>query len=134
MRQYIEVSPELRAWIREEFKVSDATVWRALGYLENRRNYEKLKHERIRQFALEHGGRIVRKEYIPECSTEGSTRERLVHTFKNGVVVEVSLKDSSARIYKDNKVVRREKSVTLQGWGNLLYEAQELSNGRNVTA
>ena len=122
MRQYIKVDKSLREDIVEKFNITGRALHKILHYLSNSKRANDARH-----YALEHGGQLIREEFVPVCTTDESNPDKLVHIFKNGVIVEVSLVDSSAKISRDGKTVRTEEHLTLQGWGNLLYEADRMA-------
>lgn len=128
MRIHIKVADNLRVELIEKFKLSKVSVWSALNYLTNS---ERAKS--VRAYALAHGGSIVDQDFIPNCRTE-HTKDEMIHTFAAGVQVIISKKNSSARILVDNVEQESYDDVTLDGWGNLMYHAQELSEQRVTEA
>lgn len=124
MRIYIKVPDSLRQQLIREFKVSRVTVWSALNYLTGGEQPDS-----IRRYALDHGGAIEEKEFIPNCRTE-HTGDEVVQTFAGGVQVRICSADGSVRLLEDGKEVDRYERVTLQAWGNLLWRAQSMSEKR----
>lgn len=128
MRIFIKVTDGLRNEIVRKFKFSKVSVWSALNYLTN-----SAKAESVRRYALEHGGSIVEQDFIPNCRTE-HTEEEMIQTFAGGIQVRMSKKNSDVRLLQDGAVQETYKGVNLQGWGNLLSHAQELSESRVAAA
>ena len=122
MRTYIKVSEELRAELCERFGVNRISVWKALNYLTN-----KERPEAVRQYALEHGGQLIVEHTVPNIESSIRERDRLIQSFGNGVVLVTSLKDSSSRLYKGNTLMLSADAVTVQGWGNMIEQAQQLA-------
>lgn len=125
MRQYIEVSPELRDKMCEIFNVSTTTIWRALNFLTNKRSCEVERHESIRKYALDNGGKMLVKSFIPNCKTE-TTKSYMVHTFPGGVVVSINLNTSHAEVMSHGEIVREEDNLDIRAWGDLLFEVQHM--------
>ena len=128
MRIHIKVADSLREELLEKFQLSKVSIWSALNYL----TFSD-RAEQVRRYALEHGGTIVEKDFVPNCRTE-HTQEEIVQTFAGGIQVRIDRNNSHARILRDNAVVESYDDVTVQGWGNLLYHAQELSDQRVAEA
>lgn len=124
MRIHIKVADNLRVELIEKFKLSKVSVWSALNYLTNS---ERAKA--VRSYALAHGGSIVDEDFSPNCRTE-HTQEEMIHTFAGGVQVRISKRNSSARVLIDGREQESYDEVTMDGWGNLMYHAQELSEHR----
>lgn len=125
MREFIRISEELREKMKKEFRCERSVIWRACQYLTNGGRAQK-----IREYALEHGGVAIREEYIPICSCDRDDKEMLVENFGNGVVLELNLKDSSARIRKGDYVHERFEGLTLRGWANACMIAQTIANAQ----
>lgn len=124
MRTFIKVSDPLRGKLIREFKVSRTTVWAALNYLTRGD-----RPDEIRRYALENGGSIEEKDFLPNCRTE-NTDEEIIQTFAGGIQVRISIKNSEARLLEDGREIEHYESMTLQAWGNLLYHAQCMSERR----
>lgn len=121
MRTYIKISEPLREELIESFRVDRTTVYRALSFISNSN-----LSEAIRQHALTHGGYVVKESFIPTCSTEHG-QDTMTHRFANGIAVIINLRNSHGEILRDGKVIREEDQLTLQGWSNLLYDAQMIA-------
>lgn len=124
MRTFIDVPSSLRKEIMTRFNRSKPIVWRALNYVtDNKRAKE------IRAYALEHGGAIIEKDFIPNCRTE-HTQEEMIQSFAGGIQVRISKVKDDVRLLQDGKVLERYGKMTMQAWGILLYHAQWLSERR----
>ncbi len=124
MRTFIEVPGSLRKEIMDKFDRSQTIVWRALNYVtDNKRAKE------IRAYALEHGGAIIEKDFIPNCRTE-HTQEEMIQIFPGGIQVRLAKTNGEVRLLQDDILKERFENITLRGWGNLLYQAQGLSERR----
>ena len=121
MRTYIRISEPLREELIEQFQTNRTSVYRALNYMSN-----SARSEAIRRFALGNGGYEVSENFTPACSTEHS-HGAMTHKFANGISVFINLTNSHAEIRRNDEVIREEEHLTLQGWGNLLYDAQMIS-------
>ena len=128
MRIHIKVADSLRVELAETFQLSKVSIWSALNYL----TFSD-RAESVRRYALEHGGSIVEQDFTPNCRTE-HTSEEMIQTFAGGIQVRISRTDSNARILQDGVELESYQGVTLQGWGNLLHHAQELSEKRVAAA
>jgi hypothetical protein len=125
MRSYIKLSPELRAATCAEFGVTRQTVWEACAYL---RDTQRSKD--IRAYVLAHGGqRVTEYNYVPACKVAHNSDGSWLQDFGNGVVV--LLQGGAATIRKDDKDVDSYEGITLENWGNVLLQAQALSQGRH---
>ena len=124
MRIHIKVADSLRVELAEKFQLSKVSIWSALNYLTHSE-----RAEAVRRYALEHGGSIVEQDFTPNCRTE-HTSDEMIQTFAGGIQVRVSRKCSDATIFRDDVELESYEGVTLQGWGNLLYHAQKLSEER----
>lgn len=114
--------------LAEKFKLSKVSVWSALNYLTNSE-----RARAVRNYAIDHGGALVDKDFMPNCRTE-HTQDEMISSFAGGVQVRLSKIDSSARILVDDVVQETYEDVYLYGYGNLLYHAQKLSEQRVAEA
>lgn len=85
---------------------------------------------KIRKAALEMGGVYVESNFVPTCQFE-KTPTGFQQIFADDVRLIVDVKASTAEITHRGKSVARVDEVTLDAWGALAMEAQNLGlNGR----
>lgn len=124
MRIHIKVADSLRVELAEKFQLSKVSVWSALNYLTNSE-----RAQAVRDYALKHGGSIVDQDFSPNCRTE-HTQDEMIHTFAGEVQVRISKKNSAAKVLVGGVEHESYDSLTVEGWGNLMFHAQELSEHR----
>ena len=123
MRSYIKISEELRAELISHFNTTKMTIWRSCNYLQNSE-----LGRRIRDYALGHGGvRMLESNYIPKCNIQHDSRGGWTQDFGNGVTVLFA--DRQAKICRGGQVVDTYSDITFETWGNILFEAQAMSDG-----
>lgn len=121
-----------RARLCRTFGTSGVTVWSALNYVTNSPLAEK-----IRRAALAEGGVIenqitVPEGFMPNCETNfvhgnGGVR-RIIQTFSNGVRVEFDNDTCTAEISRGGRPVKTYSDVKVRDWGNIVFEAQSLTD------
>ena len=136
--KYIDLPREQKARLRRVFKVSAVTIWSALTF-----QTDSDLARRIRGLAMspEMGGRVidpidVTDGFMPNCQTdyvrnENGRVKRIIQTFSNGVRVEFDNDRCSAVILHDENSVKTYQDVVFRDWGNIVYEAQNLSDSLN---
>lgn len=125
MKKSIKVKPDLTGRLAEAYDVTPQFVAYALNFA---RNGEKA--EAIRRVALELGGVYVESGFVPTCSIE-QTKGGFRQIFADNVVLSINLHYSTADIFHRGELVRHVEDVTLDAWGALAMEAQQLGlNGR----
>lgn len=126
MRSYIKISGDLRAQLRKGFNVTNKTVWQACAGLSDSDLSRK-----IRQYALAHGGQWVKEvAFVPQCKTQHFADGSFIQEFANGVSVIFS--NGKATIRQNENDVDTYEGVTLNAWGNVLYQAQALANRMSI--
>ena len=121
MAHFIKTTLAIRVQLREQFKVSRTSIANALQY----KSYSPLADE-IRKAAIQAGGTEMTSSFIPSCKTVHENGA-IIQTFANGVVVKLTLQDSSASLSRDGKVVRRYRQVSMNKWAGILESAQKMS-------
>lgn len=119
MRRYIRLKPEVRDQIMEKYGVTRTTVWEALSYISRGK-----RPDAIRKDALEMGGRYFEEDFIPQCSFH-RTSDGWIQKFAGGVLVTVAGNDVA--ISKGRKTVAEFEDVTMDGFSNILAQAQQLA-------
>ena len=129
MKTHIRLSPEARRQLAEKLEVSDAFIYDAIYYRKN-----GPAAQRVRQAAIEMGGRYIDADFVPDCKTEyleGQIRQ----TFAAGVVLTIDRKTGLAVISVGDDVVRRtDEPLKMSQWNLLAQEAQQLAVQRVITA
>lgn len=107
MKKWIKVSKEDREVLKKIFKVTDRTLFNALGVV----NEENDLHKRIRMAAMEHGGVWVTELPVGETMhlTDGTMRQEL----GNGAVLEFYKADGSGKIFFKGKEIARYENVNV---------------------
>lgn len=124
MRTFIKVSDALRREIIQRFRYSRSSTWAALNYL-----VQSEKASAVRRYALEHGGAIAEEDFIPNCRIEHAPEE-IVQRFPGGICVRFSKYKDRVLLMDGDAILDRYGAITIQAWGNILYEAQKLSERR----
>jgi len=136
--KYIDISREQKARLRRVFKVSAVTVWAALTF-----QTDSDLARRIRSLALspEMGGRVispidVTDGFMPNCQIDyvrgdDGQVQRIIQTFSNGVRVEFDNDACMAMICHKGKKIKTYENVVIRDWGNIVFEAQNLSDSLN---
>lgn len=107
MKKWIKVSKEDRDVLKKIFKVTERTVFNALGVVDENNEL----HKRIRKAALEHGGVWVTE--LPVFETIHLADGRMRQEFANGAVVEFYRSDNSGRIMFKGQEVGRYEDVNI---------------------
>lgn len=127
MRSYIKITGNLRALLRDNFKVTNKTIWQACAGLSDSELSRK-----IRQYALTHGGRWVTEvDFVPSCNTKHFSDGSFIQEFANDVFVIFS--SGRAAIFKNDNEVEAYEGVSLNVWGNVLLHAQAIAEGNFET-
>lgn len=125
MKKSIKIKRGLTDRISEAYDVSHQMVWYALNFVKN-----GPKAEAIRRAALELGGVYVESGFVPTCRIE-ETKDGFRQIFADEVVLTINVKSSTAQISHRGEEVVYVDNVTLDGWGALAIQAQQLgSEGR----
>ena len=119
MRRFIRVSSETRDQIMRKYDVTRQTVWEALSYISRGK-----RPDAIRKDALEMGGRYYEDDFMPQCSFR-RTEDGWIQKFASGVLVTVVGCD--VVISKGRKMVAEFENVTMDGYSNILVQAQQLA-------
>lgn len=119
MRRFIRISSETRDQIMKKYDVTRQTVWEALSYISRGK-----RPDAIRKDALEMGGRYYEEDFIPQCSFR-RTEDGWIQKFASGVLVTVV--GSDVVISKGRKMVAEFENVTMDGYSNILVQAQQLA-------
>ena len=128
MKRHIQLTAHARKKLAEELSVSDSYIYDAIYY---RRNGEVAK--RIRERAIELGGRYMDPEFVTDCQTE-YLEGQIRHTFASGVVMTVDMKTGAAVITVNDEVVRRMDAPDHMPDLNVLaMEAQNMAVSRVIT-
>lgn len=133
--KYIELPTAKKARIRRALGVSRVTLWSALTF-----QTQSALAEKIRRMALQDGGRVmsevdVTNGFMPNCETDfehdASGVRRIIQTFSNGVRVEFDNATRTADISRNGRPVKTFSDVKIRDWGNIVFEAQSLTDSLN---
>lgn len=136
--KYITLPIEQRKDLERRFSVTRVCVWLALCY---KRDSDLCR--RIREAALEMGGRIIRElditdGFMPNCRTDfehdGEGVRRLVMSYPNGVRLEIDAAKGSATLTAEGRPVLRYWNVTADSLYTVALEAQQLSEAGTEAA
>lgn len=125
MRTYIRVNTPLRKDLMSIFGLSRRSIYKALNGLVN-----TPKSEKIREYALAHGGEAVSEIFVPQCKTVHDEDGRFAQIFDGGITVWVDTKDGTARITRGNEELESFDAVTLNKWSAILQMAQDYADGK----
>ena len=123
MREFIKTSNGLCKEIQEKFGLTKAGVWKMTHFLSN-----SDLADRVRTYALAHGGRLVREEFCPDCETE-HVGGMIIQRFAGEVVLTVDTRRGTGTIRQHGQVCLDATDLTVNSWANLCAEAQRLSLG-----
>lgn len=134
--KYIDLPKEKKALLRRTFDTTGVTVWSALNFVTN-----SDLAKRIRAAAMAHGG-VVKNSittpdgFMPNCETgfihgDDGRVQKIIQTFSNGVRVEFDNDRCTAAILHGKEPVRTYEQVVIKDWGNIVFEAQSLSDSLN---
>lgn len=107
MKKWIKVSKEAREVLKKIFKVTDRTVFNALGVVDGNNDL----HKRIRKAALEHGGEWVTE--LPVFETIHLSDGTMRQEFANGAVVEFYRKDGTGKVFFKGREIERYEDVNI---------------------
>lgn len=129
----INLPKSKKAKLRRVFGVSHVTVWSALNYLTDSQLAKKIRDAALADGGVVENSVVVPEGFIPNCRTEFVRGDdgrvwRIVQTFSNGVRVEFDNDACEAVILRSEKPVRTHGNVVIGDWGNILFEAQSLSD------
>ncbi len=134
--KYIELPTRKKARIRRVLGVSRVTLWSALTF-----QTQSALAEKIRRMALQDGGRVmseldVTDGFMPNCQTDyvhgdDGRVQRIIQTFSNDVRVEFDNDCCTAVILHGEEPVRTYERVVIRDWGDIVFEAQNLSDSLN---
>ena len=130
--KYIELSTSKKARICRALGVSRVTLWSALTF-----QTQSQLAEKIRRMAVQNGGRVmikldVTEGFMPNCEIDDiGGVQRIIQTFSNGVRVEFDNATCTASISRDNRAVKTFSDVKVRDWGNIVFEAQSLTDSLN---
>lgn len=128
MRTYIKVSTPLRQDLMSIFGLSRRSIYKALNGLVN-----TPKSEKIRQYALSHGGEAVSEIFIPKCKTIHGEDGSFAQIFDGNITVWVNTQDSTARITRRGEELESFDEVTINKWSAILQMAQDYADGKIQT-
>ena len=120
MKKSIKVRPDLTGRLAKSYDVTPQFVWYALNFVKNGE-----KASAIRRVALELGGVYVESGFVPTCSIE-QTKDGFRQIFADDVVLTINLHSSTAEISHRGELLQHVDDVTLDAWGALAMEAQQL--------
>lgn len=122
MRHYIKCTTEQRRQLLAKYNINRQVLWEALCFIT-----KSARAQKIREDALEMGGRYIEEDFIPNCRTE----------YKSGVIIQTFAGDVNVittsgfmEILVEGEVVASFEDVTIATWGNVLARAQEISQKR----
>lgn len=131
----VYLSKSKKARLRRAFGVSNVTVWSALNYVTNSPLAEKIRRAAIAEGGVIENQITVPDGFMPNCQTDlvhgDGGVQRIIQTFSNGVLAEFDNERCTATILLREKPVKTYEQVAIKDWGNILFEAQSLSDSLN---
>lgn len=132
----INLPKNKRARLRRTFGTSGVTVWSALNYVTNSPLAEKIRRAAIAEGGVIENRIVVPEGFMPNCETEfvhgdDGRVQRIIQTFSNDVRVEFDNKVCTAEISRGGRSVKSFSDVKMCDWGNIVFEAQNLSDSLN---
>lgn len=120
MMKSIRTNKAIHAALRKRFGVTSQMIWYSLHYVKNGPASVK-----IRRAAIEMGGVYAEENFIPTCRIE-EIPEGFRQVFADGVVLVINTKKSCAEISHHGEQVLKVNKISLDGWGALAMQAQQL--------
>ncbi len=131
----INLPKNKRARLCRIFGASGVTVWSALNYVTNSPLAEKIRRAAIAEGGVVENQITVPDGFMPNCETEfvhgDGGVQRIIQTFSNGVRVEFDNDRCTAEISRDGRLVKTYSDVMVRDWGNIVFEAQSLTDSLN---
>lgn len=125
MRTYIRVSTPLRKDLMSIFGLSRRSIYKALNGLVSTE-----KSEKIRQYALDHGGEVVSEIFVPICKTIHDEDGSFAQVFDGGITVWMNTQDNTAKITLGEFELESFEDVTMNKWSAILQMAQDYADGK----
>lgn len=125
MREYIKCSTELRAKIMKEYGLSPAGFWKIMRFRSSSDNAN-----RIRQHAIEMGGKLTDDDFVPNCKTIHNADGTMTQDFGWGVSLLLDFRTGTIAVCKNDKIVEIHENTTTEDWRDLTKVAQEMSERR----
>lgn len=124
-----------RARLCRTFGTSGVTVWSALNYVTNSPLAEKIRRAAIAEGGVIENQITVPEGFMPNCETDfehdADGVRRIIHTFSNGVRVVFDNDTCTAEISRNGRFVKTYSDVKVRDWGNIVFEAQSLTDSLN---
>ncbi len=125
MRTYIKVNTPLRKDLMSTFGLSRRSIYKALNGLVSTE-----KSEKIRQYALAHGGEAVSEIFVPQCKTIHNEDGSFAQIFDGNITVWMDTQDSTAKITRGDFELEYFTDVTMNKWSAILRMAQDYADGK----
>ena len=110
MKRRIDTTKELRQMAMKVFKVTEQTVYNAIGFDKRRGDTEKAK--RIRSYILQNGGEMLVE--LKEVETIHDADGYMRQYFPNGAMIEVDKRTGNLKGYYRGEEVMDFKDVKLR--------------------
>ena len=119
MKRFIKINKEVREALMEKYGVTRRAIWEACSFITRGK-----RPDNIRKDALAMGGLYQEEDFVPQCSFH-RTSDGWVQKFAAGVLVTVV--GSDVVISKGRNKVAEFEGVTMDGYSNILAQAQQLA-------
>ena len=119
MKRFIKINKEVREVLMEKYGVTRRAIWEACSFITRGK-----RPDNIRKDALSMGGLYQEEDFVPQCSFH-RTSDGWVQKFTAGVLVTVV--GSDVVISKGRNKVAEFEGVTMDGYSNILAQAQQLA-------
>ena len=119
MKRFIKINKEVREALMEKYGVTRRAIWEACSFITRGK-----RPDNIRKDALSMGGLYQEEDFVPQCSFH-RTSDGWVQKFTAGVLVTVV--GSDVVISKGRNKVAEFEGVTMDGYSNILAQAQQLA-------
>lgn len=118
MKRFIKVNREVREALMSKYGVTRRAIWEACSFITRGK-----RPDNIRKDAIAMGGIYQEEDFVPQCSFQ-RTADGWIQKFSAGVVVTVVGND--VVISKGRDKVAEFEGVTMNGYSNILAQAQQL--------
>lgn len=125
MKKQLKADTRLKKYLAGLFRVSQRTIYYALGFDSSRGN--TIIASKIRMAAREHGAQLVYT--LPECETIYNADGKMIQTFPNGAKIIADKRSGKVAIAFDKTIVYTADNCSISDFGNIQDLASKYKKG-----
>jgi hypothetical protein len=125
MKKQLKADTRLKKYLAGLFRVSQRTVYYALGFDSSRGN--TIIASKIRKAAREHGAQLVYT--LPECETIYNADGKMIQTFQNGAKIIADKESGKISIAFDKTIIYTEDNCSISDFGKIQDLASKYKKG-----